>query len=473
MPDFYWDDLTDSLVLRAGNVVPIVGSELLDLPGESPDAQAVPLSGRLAAECAPLLAAELSRLAIPLSVPAGASLEEQRNLARAAHALSPEFIRAGGFPRLVKEAHDRLLSMLLPDGLPEPLRLLVEMQEAFPFIVCTSTDDLLARALGLGRSEVRAAMLGSCVDLDAGWQPGDKPRLFHLFGRIDSGADTVLSDEDRLEYLAHLHYKGRPDRLLSHLRMSHLLFLGQRFPDYLALVFLRFVRGERFAGEGKQALEAIVDSEIQAGAPLVGFLRRYSARTRIFEEGGSAAFVREMHRRWREALVKEATPAPAGEIEPADMPRPAIFLSYASENHGAVEALATALRVKHLPVWLDRWQLEGGDRFASKIERHIRHCRLFVPVLSRDAASRQRGWFRREWDLAHLLLRDLGPELTWVIPVAVDDLDPYGSRDIEEYFTVRGKVPQVLRCLGGKPSDQDLDLFIRKFKAAELAAKSA
>ena len=36
------------------------------------------------------------------------------------------------------------------------------------------------------------------------------------------------------------------------------------------------------------------------------------------------------------------------------MPRPAIFLSYARENHAAAEALATALRVKHLPVWLDR-----------------------------------------------------------------------------------------------------------------------
>ena len=55
----------------------------------------------------------------------------------------------------------------------------------------------------------------------------------------------------------------------------------------------------------------------------------------------------------------------------------------------------------------------------------------------------------------------------------MDDLDPYDSRDIEEYFTLRGKAPQVLRCLGGNPSDQDLDLFIRKFKAAELAAKSA
>ena len=55
----------------------------------------------------------------------------------------------------------------------------------------------------------------------------------------------------------------------------------------------------------------------------------------------------------------------------------------------------------------------------------------------------------------------------------MDDLDPYDSRDLEEYFTVRGKTPQVLRCLAGKPSDEDLDLFIRKFKAAELAAKSA
>lgn len=471
MPDFQWDELIDCLMQGNGNVVPIVGSELLDLPGPTPGGPMVPFSQRLATECAPLLAAEFERLAIPLPVGPAASLEEQRGLSRAARVLSPDFERGGGFPRMLKAAHDRLLESLAPGDMPAPLRLLLEMRDWFPFIVCTTTDGLVARAFELGRDQVRSSLPPSCVDLDPGWKPGDNPRLFHLFGRIDAAGDTVLSDEDRLEYLSHLQYEGRPNRLLSHLRASHLLFLGQRLPDYLALVFLRLMRGERFGGEGKRALEAIVDSGMRQGAPLVGFLRQYAARTRIFEDGGSAAFVREMHRRWCEAREAQAAPAAAGETEPQDMPRPAIFLSYSNRNHAAAEALANALRSHHLPVWMDRWQLEGGDRFAPKILRHVRHCRLFVPLLSHGTEGRN-GWFRREWVVVQDLLKEKSPSQTWVIPVLVDDLDPYASKDMENYFSPLGNALHALRCPDGALNGDDLDFFVSKYREAEKAAKS-
>lgn len=459
MAGFYWDDLIDALVEASRSVVPIVGSDLLDLP--QPDGSRRPVAHHLAAGSADFL-----RQRHGIEIAEDATLADQLRIARRSEV---------DFAPAVYAAHQGLLRDMTVDKLPESLRILGAMREVFPLVVTTTTDGLVARALGLAPDHIAAAALGVAVDLPAGWRPGERPRLFHLFGRIESGAEGAVTEEDVLEHLAHLHDAGRPLRLLSHLRESHLLFLGQRFPDWLARVFLRLLRGERFAGGKKPGFDAIADHEIQPGASLVGFLRQYSTRTRIFEEGGSADFLRELHARWtqRQGPTPPPTASAATETEPADMPRPAIFLSYASENRAHAEVLAQALQARGLPVWLDRWQLQGGDRFAMKIERHIRGCRLFVPLLSRSAAARQLGWFRREWDLAREMLKSVGPELAWVLPVVVDDLDPYAATDLDAYFTVVGQAPHVLRCPAGQPGTAELEQIEGKFKAAVRAAAPA
>ena len=81
-------------------------------------------------------------------------------------------------------------------------------------------------------------------------------------------------------------------------------------------------------------------------------------------------------------------------------PPPSVFLSYASEDRKAAQALRDALETFGLEVWYDESALDGGDAWDQKIRRQIRECDFFMPVISAQTDARPEGYFRREWRLA-------------------------------------------------------------------------
>lgn len=476
LSDFRWDDLIDCLLEGRRNVVPIIGSELLDLQSD-PEYGKVGLADLLAERCRPILVEKLERFGINSGkIPYGASLEKLRQVERAASRESVEFDRHVDFSQILQTEQRELLKSLGEDLLPPSLKLLADMREEFPLILCTTPDDLVSRHLGLSPNQILATNLDHPVDLPDDWSPhpsqgasSPPTKLFHLFGRIEGGRAPALHYEDCLEYLCHLHHNGRPGRLLSHLGSCQLLFLGQRLPEYLILMFVRLLRGDRLMREGKDKLEAFVESDLSHDAPFVGFLKQYWARTRIYSEGGSLRFLQELHRRWSEASEK---PTPAKRVDEEE-DRPSIFISFANDNRKEALALANALERSQLPVWIDSRELQPGDHFPSKIERQIRRCRLFVPLLSKKAVKLPaEAWFRREWNQVRLMLEDNETELTWVIPVILDDLSP-SSSDLRYYFSdlhVMWLDAEELQRTG-KLEDAVFNLFRERFQAAERAAK--
>src|ERR1700736_4941171 len=86
-------------------------------------------------------------------------------------------------------------------------------------------------------------------------------------------------------------------------------------------------------------------------------------------------------------------------IGPVDSPRPppSVFLSYASEDRLAAQAIRDALPAFGLEVWYDESGLDGGDAWDHKIRRQIRECDFFMPLISAQTAARPEGYFRREW----------------------------------------------------------------------------
>lgn len=452
VPRFFWDDLLDCVTVP-GRVVPVIGSELLMVPGD--DGVAVPFSTRLAQRCAGWL-----RERYDLELADDASLPVQMKAAQR---------HGADFSPALYAAHQTLLAELTDADLPHALRLLAQIHD-FPFFVSTTSDGLLAKALGIGAEKLVAAELEHNRDLPLGWQPKETPKLFQLFGRIAAGSDGAITEEDTLEYLTHLHDQGRPARLLSHLRGSHLLFIGNQFPDWLTRMLLRLLRGDRFFGGRKTTFDAVADPEARNGGPLVGFLRAFSPRTRVYEDGDSASFVKTLYEKWRD---RTGSPVVAPEFvvrgmygeAPAPMKAGSIFISYASEDRSAAERLARALDTAGLDVWLDRRQLQGGDNYGAKIAEHIRQCRLFVPLMSRQTVSRHEGYFRREWLLARERLEMIGPELSWVMPVVIDEVGTDMESDLQRYFELPGHSTHVLRCLGGDPGEAIKD-FVEKFRSA-------
>ena len=131
---------------------------------------------------------------------------------------------------------------------------------------------------------------------------------------------------------------------------------------------------------------------------------------------------------------------------PADLspvlPRPSIFISYASENRAAARLLRDTLAASGLDVWYDENELGGGDAWDQKIRRQIRECTYFMPVISAQTEARREGYFRREWRLAVDRSHDMADDVMFLLPVVIDGTGEGGARVPEKFLTVQWlKVP--------------------------------
>jgi hypothetical protein len=130
--------------------------------------------------------------------------------------------------------------------------------------------------------------------------------------------------------------------------------------------------------------------------------------------------VAELARRYREQLPAAAS-EPSGTEERGGMPAGAVFLSYASQDLPAVQAIHDALQKAGLDVWFDKAKLEGGDDWEQRIRQNIRACSLFIPVISNSTNSRAEGVFRQEWNVALKRAERFDPSATFIIPMTIDD----------------------------------------------------
>src|SRR5215472_378676 len=131
----------------------------------------------------------------------------------------------------------------------------------------------------------------------------------------------------------------------------------------------------------------------------------------------------------------------------SDRPRPTVFLSYASEDRLAAQALRDALPAFGLEVWYDESDLVGGDAWDQKIRRQIRECDYFMPVISAHTEARSEGYFRREWRLAVERTLDMADDHVFLLPVVIDRTTDAGARVPDRFRAV-----QWLRVPDGQPN---------------------
>jgi hypothetical protein len=308
--------------------------------------------------------------------------------------------------------------------------------------VSTTFDPLLQQALdgarfsGQPRTRAFAYSPGAAQDLDQTVEAMDRPAVYYLFGRLSAVPDYAVTDEDALEIVHSLQSESRrPNLLLDELARRQLLVIGGSFPDWLARFFIRIAKRERL-WLARSKTDIVVDERLRGDRNLVGFLQRFSSRTKIFP-GGAVEFVAELSRRWSERHPPQETAAP--EPSPArgrgrlDMEPGSIFLSYASEDRPAVEALRSELESAGVDVWFDRDDLQGGDDYEAKIKRNIEACSLFVPVLSRHTLTSRRRFFRVEWEHAGEVAVRVPPSQRYIVPIVLDEVAP-DDPDLPERF---------------------------------------
>jgi hypothetical protein len=445
--DFFWDDLLEYIDER--RVIPVIGAELLTVSDG--------VGGEIS-----LTRVLAQRLAERLRVPAEDCTGDD-----ALNQVVCRYLQRGGrreeiYPRL------RNLMKELAPAVPESLRQLARIRH-FNVFVTTTFDSLLAQALdeerhgGAPKTVSLAYAPNHTADLPAEARRAAAPTVFHLLGRMSASPDYVITEEDTLEFFTSMQTESkRPGVLLDELKSSHLLLIGNTFPDWLARFFIRIAKSGRLSLQ-REELEVIADRRVRTEPGLVLFLKNFSYRTQIFEQGNAAEFVQELAARYAARHPVGSTPpvaAPANATalsSPAEEMKPgAVFLSYASQDAVAVKRLRDALDAAGIDVWLDQRHLESGDDFDQQIKKNIRACSLFLPVISAATQSRHEGYFRLEWNLAVERAKLIAETIPFILPIALDGVSDQGALVPERFLQV-----QWTRLSGGAATPEFIDRMVR------------
>jgi len=323
----------------------------------------------------------------------------------------------------------------------------------FKLFVTTSFDRLLEDALDLARfgGERRTRSLGfvpnnlvDCDELGSELSQLDKPIVYHLLGKVSPlPEEYVISDDDLVEYVHALYSGPRPEKLFHALKNNDLLLLGGNFSDWLVRLFLRLTKGQRLSNpRPRAALEILADEGTRGDPSLVTFLGNFSRSTRVFH-ANAPEFIEELTTRWTQRYGGKAA---ARKKEPAP-----IFLSYARQDEIAAAKLRDALTEKGCHVWFDTAKLKAGIDYDDEIQRAIKNCALFVPLLSKLADEDKRdAYFRREWHFAKERDTRNAENVSFILPVVVDN----SSRSDFQTVPLRFLQKNILKAPGGELTEE-------------------
>jgi hypothetical protein len=421
------DSRADALIndvleyIEDGRVIPIIGEELLQVVDGG---ATVPLYTYLARTLAKGL--EIS----PDALPPHATLNE----------VVCHHLRTGGVP---EDIHPKVRPIINSARFepPEPLRQLAAIDRLNLFVVLTF-DSLLANAIdevrfgGESRTAELAYSPNNVQDLPEPHGALRRPVVYHLLGKLSAGPDYVITEEDTLEFMHHMQRQGRSaGNLFDALRDSHLLFIGCTFSDWLARFLIRITKSRQLS-QRRTEMELIVGSNADRDTNLVQFLRHFSPRTKIVS-CPPAEFVAELEARYRSrtARARQDTRADrAAPVEPAPMEEGAIFISYTRNDERAARNLSKFLEEEAgADVWLDTSELQLGDEWDRKIQRNIKNCSYFMPLISSHSTDRHPGYFQREWRWAVDRSMDFAEGSPFILPIVVDET-PKGGEGVPDRF---------------------------------------
>jgi len=449
--DLFWEELCERI--GEERVVPVIGQDLLRASWEGTEVFLYPLLAQ--------------RLAVRLGV-SDAELPAQGAL----HEVACRHLARGGRIADVYGA----LKKVMPDNfpVPEPLRQLAAIRPLKLFVT-TTFDPLLRRALDEvrhgGRPETRIINYYPNAR-DAGeLDTSQGTTVIHLFGALSSFPEYAITEEDMLEFMHSLLAVAQRPAFVRELARMQLLVLGCSFPDWLVRFFLRAGLEDRLSKpHGKT--DIVADRCIQADVRLLSFLERFSPETMIFRGGDARELVAELHRHWTaenpdpEAAGTDDSGSSPGMTPPPGVRPGAVFLSYAHEDAGPAAAIRDSLEAAGMSVWFDKQSLRTGDDFERNIRRAIQSCSLFVAVLSRHTLDPEARFFRREWHQAIRLAEQLPANRRFLVPVAVDDVDPASDELPEE---LRG-----LHCAslpGGRSEPAFVDQLREEYRRYQLSRR--
>ena len=263
------------------------------------------------------------------------------------------------------------------------------------------------------------------------WSP-EKPLVYHLLGSIEEPNSLVYSDSDLLDFLVAIVSKspGLPNNLASAFRdpKHSFLFLGFGLRHWHRRVLMHVMAAQQNRESASYALE-----ELDSGAPqsVISVHSVYEKDYRVqFFEMEPHDFALELSRRYQ-ATAGHTPRVPPPEVAPLQ-----VFICHASEDAEQAAQLTTDLESRGIPVWLDKDDLRGGDRWNEEIERAIRNdITHFVVLQSQHLYEKEEGYVNKEISIALDRDRTFRSSLKFVVPVLLDG-SHYALEELSEIHNV-------------------------------------
>lgn len=305
----------------------------------------------------------------------------------------------------------------------------------FRLVILATPDRMMATAFrAVGKAGVQEAdynyrqRLASDVALSL--PTATNPIVYSLFGRHDHPESLVLNDKNLIDYLVTIT-KGSPAlpdavRFMLGAPSTLFLFVGFGFTSWWLRLLLRVLD---ITGVDRQPSLAIEDSSTFGASDTKEHQAFFKSAGIYIQAGDWSALARELATRYREDFAPASAPAqPLPPIVNAGLPRPLVFLSYASEDADTVNRLRRGLEERGVAVWQDATNLRAGQDWKAKIEEYIQRVDYFVFVqtenMDRRDASRDDGVYNRELKAAIERAKDKRDDVVFLIPVTVGNCRP-------------------------------------------------
>jgi len=447
-------------LIQQGEVIPVLGHDLLKLTQEGSHTEEIGLYERLVIKCREKWNADDQGL-----VSTNTSFADLSRCLVSHPDYGSEPIRA--YQELAHIYREIRRNALLPFALLK----LAQIRSLNVFI-STTVDDFLESALnevrfgGKPRTKVLPFWLKKAPtneELAVAFESG-LPVVVKLFGSIDRPLNRfAVSESDYIEATYRLHaFERSPGRLFDRISEKHILILGNAFPDWLARFFLRLTRANPLWFTDGRTKQYLVASMFESDPLLQFFLRKCTKMTELVSGHDLDGFLAKLAEHlgdMRTDEEREQNQPFSPESDPFRQGVGGVFISYSSRQEdgspsvdaAAAFRLAATLDEHGIATWLDRsGGLHPGDQFRSQIKRSIEHCSIFLPLISTHTELRLDGFFRREWAWAVERSQDFtGTDRPFIIPIIIDDIQPSAIKHVPEQFlekviaTAPGGVPNL------------------------------
>jgi len=397
-----WQRLLDEI--DNGNVVPVIGPDMLVAPKMSDEGKPENLHQQL-----------ISYIAAQTGVKTRPRTFSQ-------------LVYDDNYRHIVRNKDDQiynLISQILSnvDQIEEinsqPSQLLTDLlgTRKFPFVITTSFTPVLEKVMEDVWGKVNVLKFNNNPQDSIPERGGDiktvndmkLPTVYYMFGRYCSSKDRyVVTDSDMMTFCSSwISGAGVPRNLTETLKKKYLLILGNNYSDWLF----------RFVWFSLRATTTDMKSDVVVNETVEESFKQFLDRLETFYQENPVDVIKRIKKDVEDRSLRGSSKT-AYETD--------VFISYSRTDTTIAKNLYDALTAKGLKVWFDSNSIQKAEDWEAAIANGIRGARLFVPILSKNIEKESMipHEYRTEWNIAANLSTKMGGR-TFIIPFAEAGFDFY------------------------------------------------